>query len=1108
MNTMRICALSVVLSVGFLSLSAGALDQHNSTQRTTLPAAAQPDVSAALGRDLPEYHMQAANGGFSAANPNQKLTIRFTAEGLQLHQDSAHWGMTLCGYGYGDQIATVAPGARPQAVVNRVEYRRGDLTEWYVNGPVGLEQGFTLDRPPSQANSGPLTVALQLWGHLDASLDEGGKGLTLSPTRQGTLRYTGLMAHDAAGKELQAWLELKNHTVLLRVADAGARYPVVIDPWLQLAKLTSSDGAAGDSFGWSVAVSGNTAVVGAPNATVNGVRDQGAAYVFQASSGWTSMTQTAKLTSADPANLFGTSVSIDGPTVAVGSPGSNHYEGAVYVYVKPANGWVNATQSGKLTATDGAILGALGDSVSVSGNTIVAGSPGIDISQGAVYVYVEPPTGWTRGTQTAKLTASDGVPGDGLGKSVAINGTTVVAGASFAQIGSNVEQGGAYVYVQPSTGWVNTSTFNAKLTASDGTADDEFGWSSSVSNGVIAVGAPYHNTGGEVYVFVQPAQGWSGNLNQTAELGAGLTKMWQFGNSVSTNGGTVLVGSPLAQTGTLEGAAYVYNEPLAGWASTSTPSITLIASDEAKDQFGFSVSLNGNTAAVGSPAATVGSNPVQGAAYVLGTNITSFEGVDGSSAAPADIDPSGAVGTLQFMEWTNGGEIAQGIQAFDKTTLAPLWTPPGQDIAWPWETTGLKDCEYMGGDGQILFDHLASRWVIGAHNSGNQDNQNWYYCAAVSNTDDLSSTGLKWFTYKFYLNPLLGKNAAGQPMFPDWPKLGTWEDAYYVTIDVYDQTRKYIPIGVIVCALDRTNMLQNNAAGSQCISDPPTFNSSSPYYLGHSIIPADISGTTPPPAGRDEFMVGIQNPPDDMKSTTSNTINLWDFHVDWQNHANTKLSKTSLTVPTYTPGCYNAKFPLFTNCVPEPSSATTQIRVDSVGDRLMPNMPYRNFGSYESFVVSQTVQPAAIKQTGIRWYELRCTGCNGNTAPTLNSTGTLAFDKTSFRFVPSMAQDKVGNAAVGYSISSVKIHPSITTATWNLVQNTKPTETILLNGSGDLEVAGSKVGGRWGSYTSMMVDPVDDCTFWYVNQYFATTQTTSPYNWNTYISKFALPNCQ
>jgi hypothetical protein len=1108
MKTMRISALSVALPVVFFSLAAGALDQPNSTRLSSLPAAAQPDISAALGRDLLEYHVQAANTGFSAANPNQNLSMRFTADGLEVRQGSARWGMTLLGYGYGDDLATMAARPATQAGVNRVEYRRGSLTEWYVNGPVGLEQGFTISQPPSQANGRPLTVALELSGPVDAVVDEGAKGLTLSRSNQGTLRYTGLIARDASGKELRAWLELKSHRLLLRVADSGARYPLLIDPWLQLAKLTASNGAAGDSFGWSVGVSGNTVVVGAPNATVNGVRDQGAAYVFQAASGWSNMTQTAILTSLDPANLFGTSVSIDGNTVAVGSAGSNHYQGAVYVYLRPPTGWVNATQSAKLTASDAATLAVLGDSVSVSGNTIVAGSPGVNISQGAVYVFVEPPTGWTRGTETAKLTASDGVAGDGLGVSVGISGNTVVAGAAFAKFGADVDRGTAYVYVQPTAGWVTTSTFNAKLAASDGKPDDELGFAAAISNSVIALGAPYHNTGGAAYVFVQPAQGWTGNLNQTAELTAGITQPWQFGNSVGTNGGTVVVGSPLAQAGTLEGAAYVFNEPLAGWATTTTPSATLIASDEGTDEFGVSVSVNSGSMAAGSPMAKIGSNLKQGAAYVFGTNITTFEGVDGSSASPADVDPSGAVGTLQFMEWTNGGQIAQGLQAFDKTTLAPLWTPPGHDIAWPWETTGMKDCEYMGGDGQIVFDHLASRWVIGAHNSGNQDGQNWFYCMAVSSTDDLSSPSLTWYTYKFFLNPLIGTNSLGQPMFPDWPKLGTWQDGYYATLDIYDQTRKYIPVGVLVCALDRTNMLLNKAAGSQCFTDPPVINSSSPYYLGHSIIPADIQGKTPPPAGRDEFLVGIQNPPYDMKTTTSNTVNLWDFHVDWKSPVNTKLSKTSLTVPTYTPGCYNAKFPLFTNCVPEPSSSKTQIRIDSVGDRLMPNMPYRNFGSYESFVISHTVQPGTNKQTGIRWYELRCTGCNGNTAPTLNLSGNLAFDASSFRFVPSIAEDKVGNAAAGYSISGAKIHPSITTATWSLIQNTKPSETILLNGPGDLEVAGSKVGGRWGSYTSMTVDPVDDCTFWYVNQYFATTQTTSPYNWNTSISKFSLPNCQ
>jgi hypothetical protein len=247
-------------------------------------------------------------------------------------------------------------------------------------------------------------------------------------------------------------------------------------------------------------------------------------------------------------------------------------------------------------------------------------------------------------------------------------------------------------------------------------------------------------------------------------------------------------------------------------------------------------------------------------------------------------------------------------------------------------------------------------------------------------------------------------------------------------------------------------------------------------------------------------MVSIQNPPNDGQSTTSNTINLWDFHVDWITPANSTFTNSSLSVTTYTPGCYNATFPLRTACVPEPSTNSNGVhyKVDSVGDRLMPRLSYRNFGTYESFLVSQTIQPGTSKQTGIRWYELRSSGSG---SPAVFQSGTINPDKANYRFMPSIAQDQAGNAAVGYSISSLTNHPGIKATWWNLPNHTSSTGIVLTNGSGDEQNS-----SQWGDYTSMTVDPVDGCTFWYVNEYFTQNQVTTP-DWRTRISKFKISSC-
>jgi hypothetical protein len=204
--------------------------------------------------------------------------------------------------------------------------------------------------------------------------------------------------------------------------------------------LTASDGVDGDDFGASVAIDGNTVVVGALSKTVNGNQEQGSAYVF----------------------------------------------------VKPANGWANMTQTAELTALDGQTYDELGCSVGISGNTVVAGACNATINgnpyQGAAYVFVEPAGGWTNMTETAKLTASDGSPYAYFGAAAAISGSTVVVGSPFGTI-DNPEPGKAYVFEQASTGWT-TMTQTAELTPSDGAVNDDFGYAVSVdSNTVIVVGA-------------------------------------------------------------------------------------------------------------------------------------------------------------------------------------------------------------------------------------------------------------------------------------------------------------------------------------------------------------------------------------------------------------------------------------------------------------------------------------------------------------------------------------------------------------------------------------------------------------------------------------------
>ena len=463
-----------------------------------------------------------------------------------------------------------------------------------------------------------------------------------------------------------------------------------------------------------------------------------------------------------------------------------------------------------------------------------------------------------------------------------------------------------------------------------------------------------------------------------------------------------------------------------------------------------------------------------------------FEGIDASTdpIRGFTVDPNGAVGTKQYLEW-----VDQAYQGYDKSTFAPVY-PSAQKGNTPWVQNNMPDCETSGGNGIILFDHLALRWIIAVRVGGPK----YFFCIAISNTDDLTAANFAWYTYELSLNPII--TVGGQTYYPDYPKIATWPDAYYATFDLENTNNGFQNVGIAACAFDRTNMLIDAAARTpQCFLYPQT---PSGLFLGHSALAADIDGTTPPPEGTVESFISIQNP--SGTNTTSTQLNLWQMHVDWTTPTNSTFTgPTSIAVNSYTPGCYSLKFPTNTYCVPEPSSPTTKNYIDSVGDRLMHRFAFRQFPTYQSYIATQTVQPGKTQQTGVRWYEF---SPSGNTLSVTNS-GTISPDTMYFRFVPSAAQDKVGNLAVGYSGSSTSLHPSIGASYLNLPANSPPTEFGILLGKADAENS-----PHWGGYTSMTVDPVDDCTFWYVNEYLTANQTGTSHTWRTRIVKFKLSSCR
>jgi hypothetical protein len=412
------------------------------------------------------------------------------------------------------------------------------------------------------------------------------------------------------------------------------------------------------------------------------------------------------------------------------------------------------------------------------------------------------------------------------------------------------------------------------------------------------------------------------------------------------------------------------------------------------------------------------------------------------------------------------------------------------------------------GDPVVQFDKMASRWVLSQFSVNNGFSQ----CVAVSTSTDATGTyHLYEFTY---------------PAFNDYPKMGVWPDGYYISFNVFNDQDRFI--GSRVCAYDRQKMLQGQTATQQC------FQLSSGFF---GLLPSDLDGATSalvdaqgnangpaaPPAGAPNYFIAL--------GRDSRSLDLWKFHVDWSTPANStfgiggnRMPNASIPVARFTFACNGSG----QDCVTQPGARNPE-KLDTLGERLMFRLAYRRFPTHESLLVSHSVDTGQPNpRTGVRWYEIR----NPNAAtPAVFQQSTYAPD-TKHRWMSGIAMDKVENIAVGYSTSSTASFPGIHYATRDRSEpvNTLGPETRVRAGQGTQRCklangrclcpmrndSGSPIldsSGRvtcdtitrWGDYSSMTVDPTDDCTFWYSTEY---QRRTGAFNWQTRIASFKLPSCR
>ena len=449
---------------------------------------------------------------------------------------------------------------------------------------------------------------------------------------------------------------------------------------------------------------------------------------------------------------------------------------------------------------------------------------------------------------------------------------------------------------------------------------------------------------------------------------------------------------------------------------------------------------------IGSVAAPATSSNFDG----VGNGFSGPQGTFTVSSAPPDTN--GAVGPQDYVQTVNSdfavfnkdpGRGAVGSVRYGPVAINTLWSGFG----------GLCQTD-NDGDPTVVYDGIANRWVI-AQFAVTGASTTFLQCVAVSTTSDPTGS---YYRYSFsYSN------------FPDYPKMGVWSDAYYETYNLFNAAGTSF-LGAEVCAFNRAQMITGAAATQQCFT-------TSTAYGG--LLPASLDGATQPPAGAPNYVVSLD---------TTTSLAFWKFHVDWTTPGNSTFTgPSSIAVASYAQACGGG------TCIPQ-SGTTNQL--DSLADRAMYRLAYRNFGSYESLVVDHAVTVGST--AGMRWYEIR----SPNTTPTLYQSGTYSPDAT-YRWMGSIAQDQSGDLAMGFSTSSSSVHPGIA-YTGRL--SSDPLNQMSQGEASIIVGAGSQTGTltRWGDYSAMTIDPADGCTFWYTNEYIPANGS---FNWKTRIGSFKFAQC-
>jgi hypothetical protein len=448
-------------------------------------------------------------------------------------------------------------------------------------------------------------------------------------------------------------------------------------------------------------------------------------------------------------------------------------------------------------------------------------------------------------------------------------------------------------------------------------------------------------------------------------------------------------------------------------------------------------------------------------------------------------DPVGDVGPNHYVEMVNL------VFAVYSKTGARLLGPI--DTGTLWADFPIDECTEPSGDPIVVYDQLANRWILTQFTTRGisyprEPLNPFYNCVAISTTGD--PTGA-YYRYAF----TTGFN------FPDYPKYGVWRNSYLITTREFGIQDPSV-YGIGVYGLERNRMLAGDP-DARAVSFLLQAGEVPINLIGDGLLPADIDGTTSPDGNVPAPLVGTQDD-DGPYGARFDALNIWDFDVQWRSTPTASIMlKTQLPVAEFDSAFPCA--PTSRDCLPQPGIHNPTQYLDILSYRQRPTwrLAYRNFGSYEAMVTNQSVE-ARPEVAGARWYEIRRTEGSYN----LHQQGTYAPDDGVNRWMGSIAMNKNGDAALGYSVvNGTDVFPGIR-YTGRLVGDPLGEMTlgegVVTNGTG----VQTTMNSRWGDYTSMNIDPVDDCTFWYVNEYYtAVGQASASNGWQTRIASFRLPGC-